>query len=223
MNGAQTMENSALRPSVSAGTNLPIVYELAARILHSAGRGGDRLLDVGCGTAALWSQVADHFAGYVGVDLIRQPGFPKDAEFVEVDLNAQPLPFSDDYADAVISLGVVEYLENPRAFMRELVRVAKPRATILVSTSNHLNMLSKATFLLRHQFNAMQDTNPSHPISAVLESDLRRMAIECGLLDIAIHYPGGGRIPLTMRHWPRAIGLCRRCLSDVVLMSARRS
>lgn len=53
------------------------------------------------------------------------------------------LPFDDASFDAVVSIEVVEHVENQFAFLRELARIARPGATLLVTTPNTLNANSR--------------------------------------------------------------------------------
>jgi SAM-dependent methyltransferase len=59
------------------------------------------------------------------------------------------LPFADATFDAVISIEVVEHVENQFAFLRELARLAKPGAPVLVTTPNTLNANSRVRTLLQ--------------------------------------------------------------------------
>ena len=104
---------------------------------------------------------------------------------------------------------------DPRALVRQLVRLAKPGGWGLLTTPNQRSVLSLVTLLLKGQFSAFQDTDyPAH-ITALLESDLRRIGGELGLTDAAIKYTGRGRLPLTSWHYPRALtALLPRALSD---------
>ena len=96
------------------------------------------------------------------------------------DLNA-PIPLEDGGADAVVSVETIEHLENPRAFMRELVRLVRPAGWSWSRPPNQLSLLSKLTLVIKNRFNAFTDADyPAH-ITALLESDLRRVATECGL------------------------------------------
>jgi SAM-dependent methyltransferase len=59
------------------------------------------------------------------------------------------LPFADASFDAVVSIEVVEHVENQFAFLRELSRLAKPGAPVLVTTPNTLNANSRLRTLLQ--------------------------------------------------------------------------
>jgi 2-polyprenyl-3-methyl-5-hydroxy-6-metoxy-1,4-benzoquinol methylase len=156
------------------------------------------------------------------VDLIRYEQFPNGAAtFVAADLNSH-LPIEDCTADVVVAVETIEHLENPRAFMRELVRLARPGGLVLVTTPNQLSLLSKLTLLVKNRFNAFTDRDyPAH-ITALLESDLRRIATECGLADIQVTFTDSGRIPGTPLNWPSSLGLGGRLFSDNLLISGMK-
>jgi len=158
------------------------------------------------------------------MDAIRYDEFPEDAEFTPADLNAGTLPLDGDGADAVAAVETIEHLENPRAFVRELTRLAKPGGWIIVTTPNQLSWLSKMTLLLKNQFNAFQEKSyPAH-LTALLESDLRRIAGECGWKDVAIHYSRSGRVIMTSRQYPRFLSKAfPRAFSDNVLLIGRKA
>ena len=177
-----------------------------------------RLVDVGCGAGDLFRVLSERLASYVGVDLVRYQEFPGDdrAEFVGVDLNA-PIPLPEARADAVVSIETIEHLENPRALFRELVRLVRPGGLVLVTTPNQLSLLSKLTLLVKNQFNAFQDVQyPAH-ITALVETDLRRIMAECNLEKVEVTFTGSGRIPGTARPWPRM--LSGRWFSDNIVLS----
>lgn len=53
------------------------------------------------------------------------------------------LPFSDESFDIVVSIEVIEHVENQFYFWRELARIAKPGAMVIVTTPNVLNINSR--------------------------------------------------------------------------------
>lgn len=211
------------RARQSGGISNRAIYQMVARALNVRQAKG-LLVDVGCGNGNLWPFICDRFSGYVGVDAVRYDGFPDDAEFCRANLDALPTPLPDSYADVVVAIETIEHLENPRAFMRELVRMAKPDGWVVVTTPNQLSLLSLLTLVLKKRFAAFQDVHyPAH-ITALLEIDLRRIADECGLAEIEINYSAEGRIVLTPFHFPRMLSqLFPRMLSDNVLFIGRKT
>lgn len=210
------------RARQSRGSSSSPIYSMIARALPGRPIGGT-LLDVGCGQGNLWPYVRERFDRYVGADVVRYEGFREEWAFCSVNLDAQRLELPDSSADVVAAVETIEHLENPRAFMRELVRLVRPGGWVLVTTPNQLSFLSKLTLLLKNQFNAFQEGSyPAH-VTALLEIDLRRLAAECKLVEIEVTYSLQGRIVGTARSYPRFLSkLWPRVFSDNVLLMARK-
>jgi len=205
------------RALLTQGASSEAIYPLAAAAIAERAE-GSVLIDVGCGQGLLRKNLTARLQKYIGVDLVRYPGFPADSDFCCADLNGAAIPLPDGSADVVACVETIEHVENPRALMRELVRLARPGGLIVLTTPNQLSLLSKLTLIVKGRFNAFTETSPG-PISALLESDLVSIARECGLTDIAVRYTDSGRIPGTARHWPRCFG--GRAFSDNILLIAR--
>ena len=104
-----------------------------------------------------------------------------------------------------------------------MVRIAKPGAWVVVTTPNQLSLLSLLALVVKRRFEQFQDHEfPAHR-TALLESDLRRIAGEARLEDVAIEYTGRGRMPLSPWHFPSWLGaLSPRLFSDNLLMIGRK-
>jgi SAM-dependent methyltransferase len=223
MNAAVAPPEVESRARRSRGISAPPIYRMAADALAGRRTAGGLLLDVGCGTGGLWPCLRGQFDRYVGADVVRYDVFPHEAEFLAVDLDGGRVPWPDGGADVVAAVETIEHLENPRAFLRELVRLTAPGGWVIVTTPNQLSLLSKLTLVLKNRFNAFQDGDyPAH-LTALLEIDLRRMAGEVGLTEAAVLYNRQGRIPGTPWHYPRLVSrLLPRACSDNVMLIARK-
>ncbi len=215
-----------VRARASGGVSTDaVLYELVRRFILTRHARAGVLVDIGCGQGKLYHYLGGYFDHYVGADLILYDQFPQSArcDFHRVDLESGKVALPDDYADVVCSLETIEHVENPRALMRELVRLAKPGGCVIVTTPNQLSLLSLLTLALKHRFAAFQDVHyPAH-ITALLEVDLQRIAVECGLAEVGIDYSGEGRIVLTPYHYPQFLSrLFPRALSDNVLLIGKK-
>jgi 2-polyprenyl-3-methyl-5-hydroxy-6-metoxy-1,4-benzoquinol methylase len=208
------------RAARSLGRAHDRIHRTAARMLEARGAGGV-LLDAGCGAGDLWRVAAGRFTQCIGVDAVRYPGLPDAVSFVPGNLDGS-LPLEDASVDTSVAIEVIEHLENPRAFVRELARVTRPGGWIVITTPNQLSALSLICLVLKGSFSAFQDGDyPAHR-TALLEIDLRRIARECGLDETAVEYTGWGRVPLTPWHYPSALArLAPRRLSDNVAIAGR--
>jgi hypothetical protein len=94
----------------------------------------------------------------------------------------------------------------------------------VVTTPNHQSLHSKMGLVLKNRFVHFQDGDyPAH-LTALLETDLRRIAAEAGLSEIAIAYSERGRVAFTPCHYPRLLSRrFSRALSDNVLMIGHKA
>lgn len=222
MQASQATDRIALfeRARRTEGRSDEPVYETVATTLASKCSLGETLVDVGCGRGNLWKLTRPLFNRYLGIDLVKYQGFPIDGEFLCCDLESYSIPLPSENADAVVTLETIEHLDNPRAFMHEVVRLVKPGGWVVVTTPNQLSILSKMTLVVKNQFNAFQAASyPAHR-TALLEIDLIRIASESGLSEISIEYTNRGRRPFSSKQWPRYFR--GRHFSDNVLIVAQK-
>jgi SAM-dependent methyltransferase len=82
---------------------------------------GRVILDVGCSV--------NKRPGHVGIDI--DPATKPDYLH---DLNVYPYPLKDNSVDRINATHIIEHLDDPRAFMKELCRILKPGGTAFVET-----------------------------------------------------------------------------------------
>lgn len=218
-----TAPNLVARARQSRGTSGDAIYAMVEALVSGRHVGGGVLADIGCGTGLLWSRLQRRFARCIGVDAVRYEGLDGTIGFVTHDLDRPDIPLPTACADVVAAVETIEHLENPWAFVRELVRLTAPGGWMVVTTPNQLSVLSKLTLVVKNEFNAFRDTSyPAHR-TALLEIDLRRLAAEAGLTQAVVRYSGEGRLPFTGWHYPRAVSaLWPRGCSDNVAIVARK-
>lgn len=111
-----------------------------------------RVLDLGCGTGALAGALRDKgLARYAGIDLAPRmiEGCRANLEHLAVgpewtadvgDVTA--LDFDDASFDRIVGMGLIEYFDDPRAVVKEALRVARPGA-LMIFTIPHRACLNE--------------------------------------------------------------------------------
>lgn len=98
---------------------------------------GGRALDVGCGVGQVVGRLTQSGCEAWGVD-VSEPNIERARKFSERCLlyEGKRLPFADNHFDSVGALNVLEHVDEPEAFIKEVVRVAKPGGKIVISSPN---------------------------------------------------------------------------------------
>ena len=102
--------------------------------------------------------------------------------FLRADLDGARLPLDDESVDVAAAVEVIEHLENPRAFVRELARITRPGGWVVVTTPNQLSALSLLTLLVKGRFSAFQERDyPAHRTGAARDrSAAHRRGVRAG-------------------------------------------
>jgi SAM-dependent methyltransferase len=101
-----------------------------------------RVLDVGAGQGYFCRKLKDLNYNVEACDILPDQFRCPDIPFIPADLT-KPLQIEDNQYDCVVSIEVIEHMENHLHFMRELVRITKPNGLIIVTTPNVLSIPSR--------------------------------------------------------------------------------
>ena len=114
----------------------------------------EAVLDAGCGDGLYLEAIGTHDGApdrLVGCDISRRiletAWATAERSGVEPELahaNLERLPFADEEFDLVLCTQVIEHLLDPAAGVRELARVLKSRGTLVITTDNARNLVTKA-------------------------------------------------------------------------------
>lgn len=104
-------------------------------------------LDVGTGDGTLAARMQSESFNVKAVDLVTTDFRPTDIEIRSANLN-NGIPYDNGQFDAVAATEVIEHLENPWFFVRELYRVTKPNGVVVVSTPNLSNVYTRLYYAL---------------------------------------------------------------------------
>lgn len=103
---------------------------------------GGRALDVGCGVGQVVGRLTADGIEAHGVE-ISEPNAARARQVCpHVQLyDGRTLPFPDGHFATVGTLNVLEHVDEPEAFLAELVRVAAPGGRLVVSSPNFLRVV----------------------------------------------------------------------------------
>lgn len=176
------------------GSSSNEIYEMALETIEGEDISDETILDVGGGSGNFAERLRKRGASDITI-LDANPS-PK-ADLVKqktCDLNER-WPVEEETYDRVFALEVVEHLENPRFFFREVNRTLKKGGRAFVSTPNNESVFSRLNFLLFGQHRYFQDScYPSH-ITPILHDDVFRICKEEELCLLGLSYSGHNVIP----------------------------
>ena len=106
-----------------------------------------RILDVGAGEGYFSRRLKDLGYQVEACDFLADEFRCPDIPFLKADLNAR-IPAADGAYDCVVSVEVIEHLENHFRFISELVRITRPGGLIVITTPNTLSLTSRIHYFL---------------------------------------------------------------------------
>lgn len=144
----------------------------------------DTVLDVGCGDGPFVQFCANHGAEVIFADIDGEKvaavermlqGSPARAVHPLVT-DANPLPLADGRANKIIAMEVLEHVDDPAQFMRELVRVGQPGAQYLLTVPAPL-----AESVQKHLAPDSYFQKPNH-IRVFQEQEFEQLVLDAGLV-----------------------------------------
>lgn len=150
------------------------IHDRVLEFLRPEPRG--TLLDVGAGDGTLAERLSGEGFDVRAIDLITRDFRPKNIEVSSADLN-RGIPFRDGQFTAVVTTEVIEHVENPWFFVRELYRITRPGGVVVLSTPNLANVYTRAWYVLTGRlYNFLESAyNGSGHITPVYLWNLKRM------------------------------------------------
>jgi ubiquinone/menaquinone biosynthesis C-methylase UbiE len=135
---------SDLEPRSLEAQNVLSRHRFALEMLENVVPPGSKVLDAGCGTGEMAARLAERGYEVWGVDIaepmVRYASYHhKSGRFRVGDV--ERIPFDDNTFDAVVCLGVIEYLANDEQALSEIRRVLKPGGSAVVATPSAVSPL----------------------------------------------------------------------------------
>lgn len=116
-------------------------------------RGGERLLDVGCGDGGVARLLRQRVSEVVAVDIERAPGWQDEPELRFRVADAEQLPFEADSFDVVHSKDSLHHMARPDRALAEYRRVLRQGGFVLIVEANRYNpsLFLQMTLVRRHE------------------------------------------------------------------------
>jgi SAM-dependent methyltransferase len=131
-------------PQSLPARNLLSRRQLALGMVQAAVPRRSMILDAGCGTGDMAAELMECGHEVWGLD-IAEPMIRLARERCGSDRfrvgDLEQIPFGDNVFDAVVCLGVIEYLDSDEHALREMWRVLKPGGIAVIATPNAISPL----------------------------------------------------------------------------------
>lgn len=115
---------------------------------------GKRILDCGSGKGTFTERLIKNKGRVFACD-IKAEDFKLKIPFKKADFNKK-VPFPSSFFDKIVSIEVIEHLENPSLFIKELNRILRKEGILIITTPNIHNIKSKLQFLFKTNFHWFQ-------------------------------------------------------------------
>lgn len=189
-----TLYQKAAKANLAGGDNtyqnlrihaLPGLHEKIADLAKRYCINKARILDLAAGSGALSLRLSDMGFDVSSVDYVAENYRLHDKlTFYQMDLNSDFHSGLGEGYDCLIAIEVIEHLENPGHFLRQLRKLCTPSTTVIISTPNIDSPVSKALFCRTGQFRWFTDHNyiSDGHITPVSHSQFHKMCQETGFI-----------------------------------------
>lgn len=210
---------------MSAGLNLEeraiagLHRFLAEEVLAQHAPAPARAVDLGAGSGAFALRLAR--AGYevLAVD-VDADGFRAPVPFRQIDLNEPDFAarLGEAGFDLVTAVEVIEHLESPIGFLRNVAALLGPRGTAVITTPNVNNAPARLQFLLEGTIRGLDTAGEVTHITPIFHDLLVRQWLpRVGLrLVQRMGYPTHG-FPLSRQRYQLLLALLQRALCGAAL------
>ncbi|PCJ57067.1 MAG: hypothetical protein COA79_17200 [Planctomycetota bacterium] len=139
------LKESAMRPRHPFNDILTTKFKVRVIKKFLDGVQKDKVLDAGCGSGFMLSQIDSLFQNCFGIDMSPE-AIEFGAQFTNANLqlgNAEKLAFKDNEFDCIVSTDAFEHIPDDHAAAREAYRVLKENGRLIIYTPTENGLLSK--------------------------------------------------------------------------------
>lgn len=134
------------------------LHEFVGAMARESFDAGSRVLDVAAGTGAMSQRLLDLGFSVCATDYVDSQ-FKLDGKipFEAADLNQKFGHLFGGCFDGVVASEIIEHLENPRHFAREIFECLRPGGRLIITTPNIESIASRVLFLSSGRFLWFED------------------------------------------------------------------
>jgi 2-polyprenyl-3-methyl-5-hydroxy-6-metoxy-1,4-benzoquinol methylase len=197
------------QPMIGTVTNRGLHDFVASQVIARYARAGARAVDLGAGPGAMCDRL--HSSGCQVLAVDRDPAvYQGEHRFVAQDLNnagfAAALGVSS--FDLVVAVEVIEHVESPINFLRNVAQLLAPDGVAVITTPNVDSLPARLKFLLNGKIRMMDTVSDPTHISPIFSDLLRRQFLPRAGLKLSEHLlfpPNGYQLTRKPLAWPLAL------------------
>jgi len=190
-----------LKERTIGGVHDFILHEVLARFSPDSGPA----IDLGAGSGALAARLRDNGWDVRAADIDRQE-YKADIPFIQVNLDEENFSalLGERKFGLITAVEVIEHVESPIGFLRNVARMLKPGGLVVLTTPNVDNAPARLKFFLTGKLRMMDErSDPTH-ISPIFWDLLQRQYLPRVGLQVVEHLvypPNGYRVTRARYSW----------------------